>query len=422
MSTNLGQIAPGGVRIDVGNGVASPVTSANPLPVRDTTFTSSYLLDAFGRLRSCQPLNLFEVTFEYTIATRRMGLQRNDAGTTATHVTPVVELAVPATSGRGIVFQSHRYHQYQPGKSQLIRMTGYLGDGTFVAGMGYGDDSDGIFLERASTGLQIRFRSSTVPDQLIPQSQWNIDKLDGTGSSGITVALNMAHHVVIDLQWLGVGRIRVGIVEDGRVILVHQFDFAMQVSLPYTRTATLPIRWYAESTGAAGVAKAICACVTSEGGHPIDPRLLSYASLTSKEIGAAGVRTPLVSLRPKAVFGGIANHLQIIPESARVLLTAADNVLVEIVRDGTLTGATFAISEVDSAAEVDVAATAITGGRVVWCDFISQSSRDLETHDMAEWPLTIKANGADRDILTLCFTRIAGAASAFYGINWGESR
>ena len=166
---------------------------------------------------------------------------------------------------------------------------------------------------------------------------------------------------------------------------------------------------------------AICAAVTSEGGHTPEGRHFGYAMGTSKAIGAAGVRTPFMSLRPKATFNAITNRAHILPSSLRAMVTTADNVMVEVVRNATtLTGATWAIDpNTESHAEIDLAATVIAGGEILWCDFISSTNRDVDANDLIQWPLTLKADGT-ADTFTICLTRIAGAASAHCGINWKE--
>ncbi len=382
-------------------------------------------VDAFGQLRTSSPYTAFEITHQYDLGPRLMGLQKNDSGTSIVHTAPAAVLSVPSTSGRRICHQSHRYIVYQPGRSHIVRMTGQLGSGSILAGMGYGDDSDGVFLERTNTGMQIRLSSSTIPDQLVSQSSWNVDKMDGSGVSGIQLNPGMSQHLVIDFQWLGVGRVRVGFSVDGKTHYAHYFHFSNEIVGTYTRTGSLPIRWYAESIGTAGSMSALCASVSAESGHDAFGQLFSYASATTKALGSAGVRTPLFSIRPKLLYAGLPNYTHIIPFDVPALVAAADNVLLEMVADGSLTGDTFAVvPNALSHAEIDTAATAISNGVVIHSEYLSSQVRislsTSEAFDAKIRPLTIRANGTDRDVLTVCGTRIGGAASVFAGMNWLE--
>lgn len=380
--------------------------------------------DAFGRLRVSSPQSIFEVTHQYDLAPRLMGLQRQDASTTITHNSPVATLSVPSTVGRKIVHQSHQYMIYLPGKSHLIRMTGQLDSGISISGMGYGDDYDGIFLENENGYMQIRFLSSTIADQLILQNEWNIDQLDGYGPSGYILNSLSAYQLIIDLSWLGVGRVRVGFDIGGNIVYVHQFAFSNDVTTAYMRTGSLPIRWYLESAGSAASMQAICASVSSEGGS--DPLGVSYSSArsTSKTTLGAGIRTPLISLRPKLTFSGLNNNVHLIWNNIGFLSETADNLLVEIIEGGTLTAASWASVDADSHAETDQAATAISGGRVIFNDYVSTQSRGLLSDaaqiNLKTLPLTLMANGTQNNV-TICVTRIAGAANCFASFNWREA-
>lgn len=379
--------------------------------------------DAFGRLRIANPQSLFEVTHEYDLAPRLMGLQRQDVGTSIAHTSPTAILSVPAVSGRKIVHQSHQYMIYLPGKSHLVRMTGQLDQGTAIAGMGYGDDTDGVFLENSSGTMQIRFLSSTIADQLITQENWNIDPLDGYGPSGFTLEATAAYQLIIDFSWLGVGRVRVGLDIGGTITYVHQFAFSNVVATAYMRSGSLPVRWYLESTGSAATMKAICASVSSEGGS--DPLGIAYsiARTTAKAAGALGVRTPLISLRPKATFNSIVNNVHLVWNNISFLTTAADNFYVEIIVGGTLTAASWVSVDVDSHAEYDLSATVITGGRIIFQDYVSSAIRGtLSTAgqvNLKTLPLTLNANGT-QDNATICVTRIEGAGNCYAGFNWRE--
>ncbi len=420
------------VDITLTSKVSVPVSGVNPVLGSGTNHIGSISIDAnnsgvsdaFGRLRTANPQSLFEVTHQYDLAPRLMGLQRQDSGTTITHVSPVAILAVPAIAGRKIVHQSHQHMIYLPGKSHLIRITGQLNSETSIAGMGYGDDTDGIFLENNSGTIQIRFLSSTIEDQTVTQTNWNIDKLDGYGISGQTLNVSASYHLVIDLSWLGIGRIRVGLDIGGSLIYVHQFIFSNIVLTAYMRTGSLPVRWYLESTGSANQMLAICASVSSEGGH--DPLGITYSAArsTAKTTLALGVRTPLISLRPKLTFNGLVNNVHLIWNNISFLATTSDNLFIEIISGGTLTGASWTSVDIDSHAEFDQVATAITGGRVIYQDYVSASSRGPLSYagqiNLKTLPLTLNANGT-QDNATICVTRIgSNSADCFAGFNWRE--
>lgn len=379
--------------------------------------------DAFGRIRTSNPTTLFEVSHQYDLAPELMGLAAQDAGTTISHSPPAATLNVPATVGNRIVHQSHIYHHYQPGKSQLVRITGQLGNGAVIVGMGYGDDDDGVFVERNAGGLEIQLKSSTVVgDQTVTQASWNADPLDGTGSSGYTLDPGAIQHVVIDLQWLAVGRVRVGFEVSGSVVWAHYFDFANVASAAYMRTGSLPVRWYAESLGSTGAGQAICATVISEGGHAPLGHPFAYALETEVTLTSSFI--PLLSLRPAATFGGVTNHGHIHVQDILALATTGDDVLVKLVRGATLTGASWSSTDSRSLAEVDESASAYSGGTDVWTTIISSQSRTsfVGAGRLRGIPITLKADGSQDDLLTIVARRFSNPADVLAGFNWQEMR
>jgi hypothetical protein len=170
--------------------------------------------------------------------------------------------------------------------------------------------------------------------------------------------------------------------------------------------------------------QAICAGISSEGGS--DPLGISYSAArsTAKTTLTLGVRTPLISLRPKATFNGITNNCHLIWNNISFLSTTADNLFIEIISEGVLAGSAWTSVGADSHAEFDVAATAITGGRAIFQDYVSSTSRGslsaVAQANLKRLPLTLNADGTQNNI-TICVTRIgSNSAACLAGFNWKE--
>src|SRR5512139_1254224 len=177
--------------------------------------------------------------------------------------------------------------------------------------------------------------SGTQADETIAQAAWNLDKLDGTGDSGITLDLSKSQILVIDFQWLGVGRVRVGFDIDGTVIYAHEFLHANSVTDVYMQTATLPIR--AElTTGASETAAMsfVCASVVSEGGQD-DVQGYTFATEFTGTAGN-GAQVHLGSLRPFTAFNSIAPRYPFVIQTIETIVTGNNPVLFEVIY-----GATF---------------------------------------------------------------------------------
>jgi hypothetical protein len=114
-----------------------------------------------------------------------------------------------------------------------------------------------VLLEQTNTGLFLVLRSSTsggVVNTRIAQADWNQDTLDGNGASKISIDETRRQILDIDIEWLGVGRVRYGFNIDGKTIYAHYVNNANQgAAAPYMRSGTLPIRYEIvnDGTGAA---------------------------------------------------------------------------------------------------------------------------------------------------------------------------
>ena len=85
--------------------------------------------------------------------------------------------------------------------------------------------------------------SKTV-DTRIPQSQWNIDSLDGNGPSGYNLDLTKMQMFYIDYSWYGAGAIRWGFRgPKGNIVYCHKLENNNQNAMAYMRSGNLPGRY-----------------------------------------------------------------------------------------------------------------------------------------------------------------------------------
>ena len=114
---------------------------------------------------------------------------------------------------------------------------------------------------------------SKTQDFKIPQSQWNIDKCDGTGPSGYNIDLTKMQMFYIDYSWYGAGFIRWGFRgPDGNVIYCHKAPNNNVNTEAYMRSGNLPARYETESlppttkiTGSVGVSDTFVGIASTAG-------------------------------------------------------------------------------------------------------------------------------------------------------------
>jgi hypothetical protein len=84
----------------------------------------------------------------------------------------------------------------------------------------------------------------------VPQNQWNIDKLDGTGASGYSLDISKMQMAYIDYTWYGAGHIRFGFRGvNGEIVYCHRMPNNNVNHSAYMRSGNLPARFEIENYG-----------------------------------------------------------------------------------------------------------------------------------------------------------------------------
>lgn len=307
-------------------------------PTTQATYFADTAVDAFGRLKVSNPHTLFDSKQLHTNQPLFWSDQEVSGGGTSSSFSAnkaSSTLAVTAATAGKRVRQTKMRFNYQPGKSHLIMMTGTLCNQTtdltdIVTQIGYFDDNNGVCfsLEEGTLNLILRSNVTGSPvDTKVAQSAWSDDTLLGDGSgrnpSGRTLDYTKTQIFWIDLEWLGVGSVRAGVVIDGQFIICHKFHNANVQSNVYMSTPNLPIRYSIESTGTSNLATSmqhICSQVTSEGGVEDLGTIREISNgTTAVSAGTGGTTYALLGVRLNS--SNLDTYVEII--KAEILMTSA---------------------------------------------------------------------------------------------------
>lgn len=378
-------------------------------------------LDAFGRQRVSEPYTLFDSQNRYA-ADNQFDVSTTGTGTT-TFLSNEAAIKMEVTAGGvgSVIRQSYRSFPYQPGKGLLVLATFVMDSNqslNLTQRVGYYNDQNGVFFQRVDGTYSFVLRSyvtGTASDaRTVNQSSWNGDKLDGTGPSGLTLDPSKAQILWMDFEWLGVGSIRCGFIINGEYIICHTFNNANEITNVYMTTAILPIRYEIKTVTSAVAAsmKAICCSVVSEGGF--QQTSIDHVARRTTILGTIGTTfLPLVSIRLASGRTGAV----VLPNRVQVLPTTSQNYEVALIKNPTLTGATWAATvPSDSNVEFDVAATATTGGSIVQTDYTTASgsggATGLNASTGYNWDLQLGASIAGTsDIYTVAIRTVSGATT-----------
>jgi len=413
------------------------------------TYKDSANLDAFSRLRVSNPLTIFSNQFTYDKSPYVYEeITNNNPQTDAKYDTTerIVKLQIKPGSLAGdyMYMQSYEYIPYQPGRSQLVFLTfnffpspvsSTAPPGTSDKVIGLSDGSNGFEFVYDVGLMQPCFVIRTTTSagiQIVDQPNWNLDRLDGTGPSGITLNLYKTQILVIDFQALYVGRVRMGFDIDGTIVYAHEFLHANSFNFPYIMTANLPVRAGIISQGAGLDDEMffICASVASEGGTEDAQRFGYNFVYTGSYINLPVGLTYVFTLSPALLFGGITNRVKFVLESVEFMNVGTKPAQWSLGIGSALTTPTWnnvnlntSSMQYDTTAAAAGALSVVIDGGYVAAGTAGRAGISSEAVS-SKYPISLSASGAKRDNgnLTLFATAIGGNTDFYYSIKWKEIR
>jgi len=277
-------------------------------------YSDSPNLDAFGRLRTSNVTSLLEYMHIHdklplTVSELTAGTATSVYDKTNSQVVMSVsttnDLVIRQGKSRGI---------YQPGKGQLveasfsnfqlqtnvIKRVGYF---TSTTGSPYNSVFDGFFLESNGQNNTISFQiwhsGTTVLSATTSTwstTDYNVSNIDWTKTQ----------LMFVDFQWLGVGRLRFGLVIDGEVKFFVTNTAANNLTTVYMKSPNQPIRYEIRSLGSgnSGSFNMICAQVSLEGTINSLNKSTTIQAFTAQTKPTAYVTYPILGYRIGASYNG----------------------------------------------------------------------------------------------------------------------
>jgi ATP-dependent protease HslVU (ClpYQ) peptidase subunit len=388
---------------------------------------SGAVSDAFGRLRVSDPYSLFETQARYFDHKQFANSISGTANVVYVQDQSSYQLNVGQVSGDSVIRETLKPFPYQPGKSQLTLNTFCFA--TPKIGLrqrvGLFDANDGVYFETSGTTNYFVIRSgSTGVEERIAQSAWNVDRLNpslGLNPSGYTLSVDRTQIMFADVEWLGVGSVRVGFVINGAYLICHQFNHANQPgnTKVYMTTATLPIRY--EITNTANTTSVsqltqICSTVISEGGFQLagsgNPRAASHDIATPVRLPNDLSFKPVIAIRLKSTN----LNAVVIPINYSLVPTAGSIFQFRVYKKAITSGGSWVDSAADSSVQYNLAPTALVSGDIAEQSFINstnqstgaptqerftfeyQLERDPFTGVPYEYVITMATTGTNQDV------------------------
>jgi hypothetical protein len=402
--------------------------------------TETGATDAFGRLRVSEPVTIFDSKLLGSDDAPLIWDEALESGSgitasTPTEAKPYIDFTSTNVTAGLFTRQTFRRFNYQPGKSQLILMTGVLelASGTKTGcerRIGYFDDNNGAFFESdaGTIGVTVRTNDSGSPaDTTVTQANWNLDNLDGDADaanpSGDTLDITKAQIFVIDFQWLSVGRIRFGFELEGRIHYIHQINQTNTLAIPWCSTPNLPLRYQIITTTDSGVnsMRVICSAVISEGGQ--EGTGLTHSHATTDHVNANTQDTIYALLGIRLKTTALSCTLQFL--STSILSETNDEFEWQLIINPTVAGTFNYSNKTNSCVQTATGNTSspstntITGGTIVARGFGARAASETIKVDSSQ-TLGVAIDGTTLDTAVLTIRPLGSNADIQGALNWRE--
>lgn len=371
-----------GLLLVIFSGCSSNSSIAVIPETQQTTFQDNGHIDAFGRLRVSEVTSLLDIKQLYDKDPLFIDEVISGNGTSTYNNGDSSTTMKTISNGDYVIRQTKQVTNYQSGKSHqifttfysfepetnIIKRVGYFSSSTLAP---YNTSYDGLYLESSNNTVSVNIAKNGVIST-VPQSQWNLDKLDGTGPSGLKINWTKDQILEIDFEWLGVGRVRWSVVVDGKIVTFHETLNAQNIQGVYMKYPNQPLRWEIRQIGTGtGNFTHVCASVGTEG---------SLNTLgTERTINTNGNAVAANSLNTKYMVLGIrlnANktHSVIDILDLTLLSTTNDNYYYELILNPNVTNPVNFTTMQDSTIQyvIGTGTTTINNGTVVASGYVTQ--------------------------------------------------
>ena len=350
---------------------------------------------------------------------------------TATHnaSSSNIVMQVGSTVGSKIIRQTKQVMRYIPGRGATLAFAIRLDTPQVGIRRRFGlfDDNNGAYFEDDGGTYSYVLRSSTsgiVTETRVTRDNWNGEKFDGNGYTGVVADPTKQQMISINYEWYGAGIVEFAWLMKNETIPSHTFNNSNTNDKVWCSTPFLPIRVEIENvTGAAGTHYIYQGSnsLIQEGEPEKLGTLVSIANpITGTTMTAANTFYPIVSIRLKS------NQLSAVMllRSLQAATNDNTNVYWKLLENATNTGGTWVDHpDPNSFMQYNITETATTGGTTLLNGFIVGGGAALiNIDDKAALQIGRSGIGTISDTYTLACASPNNNKAALAVLNWIEQR
>jgi ankyrin repeat protein len=201
-------------------------------------------------------------------------------------------------------------------------------------------------------------------DTWVTQANWNVDVMDGTGDSGITLDPTKGNVYQIQYQWLGFGMIKFFIENGttGRFVNVHNIQYANQNTTLSVLNPALPCYVGAiNTTNTSNITVKTGSMMAGVEGRKEQTGL--NFGVDNRKTNTGATEIPILAIRNHIVYNNLLNRVDIKLTFISASVEHNKPVTVNFWANPTLVAASWSDVNTSSVAEYDTSATSFSGGR-----------------------------------------------------------
>lgn len=399
-------------------------------------------LDMTGRLKTAEAYEVIGSQWNYGKLPITWGETLTGAasitGPSAANSSTYLQFATGTVSGASAVFQTKRHFRYQVFRTHAVSWAIVFGapQTNVVKIFGQGTALNGWFFEQSGGTYHVVVRSnvnvgSGTNETRVARANWNLDKLDGTGPSGLTLDLEKGISYAIEYVWHGTQGLRFGINYFDRIVWCHEIKYSGVLTEPFSRNAILPLRAELRNTGtvsAPGGSMQVGPASFNIYGGLVDGDSYVFSSgnrTTGINVTSTSVPQYLFALRPKATISGAVNRSVMIPLFADFYAT--DSIYYEIVADAIIGAGTWTSADPDSLAEISINPSSVSSERVISSGYLaaasgsSKSSTSVASGFAGDVFASLDGTNSDTPLcIAVRAYKLGGNATSYVALTWKE--
>jgi len=344
-----------------------PVDRENALPIAHTDYAGRQSqASLFGDLQTAHRHDEINIIFTYDVSDYNTHTTTTGLGAVSSNDSQ----ALVSTGGIGTATLESREHiAYQSGHDNYALFTAAFITPTTAGFQKIGPytGTDGYWIGFINQQFGVG-REKNGTETFTAQTAFNLDKLDGTGSSHFTIDTTKMNIFRVNYGYLGVMTVIFEIYCGKAIgwVPFHYIDVLNTQVANIIDSPYLPIRSEVKSTNATTTQIRSGSWSAGYTGTSRSPKSNRLFAIENEKTISAGVKTCIASLKPVTTFKTKANVISSIINQLSVATDGTKTVKINLLLNATIGGTpVYNTVDADSTVTFDIAGTTVTGGRLI---------------------------------------------------------